>query len=1073
MKKNVTLKQKSGYLLSLYLLLGSFLLATPLHAAGLRAADEEKGAQTQQQEDTRIRATGQVLDENGRGLQGANIRLKDQPGVGTVSDASGNFSLLVPRGAVIVISFTGYTPVEQTIRNTNRVVVRLAVDDTTLEEVVVVGFGKQKKTSVVGAVQTISPGELRVQSSSLSSAFAGKLAGVISVQRSGEPGADGASFWIRGISTFGGGSTPLIFIDGVEVSTGDLDALPPEVIENFSILKDAAATALYGSRGASGVMLVTTRQGKTSERAKVNVRIEGQMTQPTQVIELADGVEYMRMFNEAILTRVPNTPLANLPFSQSKIDHTAAGADPLLYPNVDWQEVLFKKASYNQTVNLNVTGGGSKVTYFLNATVNNDDGMLRSDPQNKFNNNIRQQRYSLQGNIVADVTPSTKVAVRLNTQILNYGGSHISSATLYSELFDTPGVLFPAYYPDMDGDRIRFGNKYGGPHPQDGSVPLYHNVYAQMVRGYSERNTNTTIASFDVVQDLRKLTPGLSIKGLMSFKNWSSTTVTREFQPTFYEVDPDKLAATPDAAYSTDLLSSNLNPGRNALNTATPSVSGDRMMTLQFSADYARTFEQHDISALVVYLQRDYHNNAPGNFRDALPTRYQGVSGRVTYAYDRRYMAEVNLGYTGSENFEEGERFGLFPAFAVGYNISNESFWEPIEHIVTNLKLRGSYGIVGNSSISGSRFPYLTEVSLSGRSFQFGSVDARATKSGATISKFGATGAHWEEGKKLNVGIDLELFRSLSITADVYQENRDGIFMQYRTIPTESGIVGNIPWANIGKVKNEGFDVSVDYNGAFLDNELRLSLRGSFTYAKNTLIDRDEPPYDEYNKHQSDLGKPLNLAKGYIADGLYSYDDFDRDNNGVYTLKAGLPQSNYNVQPGDIKYLDLNKDERLDDNDQTRIGNPTTPQIVYGLGASASYKGFDASLFFQGAAKTSLMMENIHPFGAMYTQLYQFIADDYWSEGNANTNAAYPRLVSGVADHNNFQTSTYWQRDASFVRLKNAEIGYTHSFARVYVAGRNLLTFSKFKHWDPEVGGGRGLSYPPLRTVSVGLQLNF
>ncbi|MDR0766423.1 MAG: TonB-dependent receptor, partial [Odoribacteraceae bacterium] len=1027
----------------------------------------------QHQEDNRIRATGQVLDENGVGIQGANIRLKNQPGVGTITDANGNFALMVPRGTVIVVSFIGYVPVEQTVTTTNALVIRLAVDETKLDEVVVVGFGKQKKASVVGAIQSIKPSELRIPSSTLSSAFAGKLAGVISVQRTGEPGADGASFWIRGISTFGGGSTPLIFIDGVEVSTGDLNALPPEVIENFSILKDAAATALYGSRGASGVMLVTTRQGKNDERAKVNIRVEGQMSQPTQIVKLADGVDYMRMFNEAILTRTPNTPIANLPFSQSKIDHTAAGADPLLYPNVDWQEVLFKKASYNQTVNLNVTGGGSKVTYFLNATFNNDDGMLRSDPQNKFNNNIRQQRYSIQGNIVADVTPTTKAAVRLNTQILNYGGSYASASSVYSELFDSPGVLFPAYYPDMDGDRVRFGNKYGGPHPMDGNTPLYHNPYAEMVRGYSERNTNTSIASFDVAQDMSMLTPGLFLKGLVSFKNWSSTTVTREFQPTFYEVDPDKLAANPDATYSVDLLSSNLNPGRTALNTATPSVSGDRLMTVQFSADYARSFGLHDINAMIVYLQRDYHNNAPSNFRDALPTRYQGVSGRVTYGYDGKYLAEVNVGYTGSENFEEGNRFGTFPAFAVGYNISREDFWMPIEHIVNNLKLRASYGIVGNSSISGSRFPYLTEVSLSGRSFQFGSVDARNTKTGTTITKFGATGASWEEGTKINVGVDMDLFRALSVTADVYREDRDGIFMQYRTIPTESGIVGNIPYANIGKVKNEGFDISLDYNKAFLNNELILSVRGTFTYAKNTLVDRDEPTYDEYNRHQSDLGKPLNRSKGYVANGLYSYDDFDTDGQGNYTLKAGLPSSIYAVQPGDIKYVDLNQDNSLDGNDMTQLGDPTTPQIVYGFGASASYKGFDASIFFQGAAKTSLMMSNLHPFGAMYTQLYQFIADDYWSESNPNPDAAYPRLVSGVASHNNFENSSYWLRDASFMRLKDVEVGYTYSHARFYMAGRNLATFSKFKHWDPEIGGGRGLTYPPSRTVSLGLQLTF
>ena len=1086
-------ERRKGCFYTLYLLISVFLLTEgalfPLYAVDSRGTNENpavqatgvlKTAPASQQQSEPVRATGQVFDETGATVPGANVTVKGSSELGTVTDLNGNFTLTVPRGAVLVVSFIGYVSQEQVVRNTNKLVIRLAPDAKALDEVVVVGFGKQKKESVVGAVQTIKASELRIPSSSLSNAFAGKLAGVVAVQRSGEPGADGASFWIRGISTFGGGSTPLIFIDGVEVSTGDLNALPPEVIENFSILKDAAATALYGSRGASGVMLVTTRQGKNSEKARINIRVEGQMTQPTQVVDLADGVQYMQMFNEAILTRDPNTQLRNLPFSQSKIAHTAAGADPLLYPNVDWQDVLFKSASYNQTANLNVTGGGSKVTYFLNATLNNDNGMLRSDSQNTYDNNVRQQRYSIQGNIVADVTPTTKVAVRLNSQVLEYGGSSMSTGDLYSELFDSPGVLFPAYFPktdEIEGSRTMFGNRSGGPTPWDGAN-LYHNPYAQMVKGYSQRSENTSIASFDVAQDLSVFTKGLSVKGLISFKNWTKTTVTRDFMPTFYQIDDTKLAANPDATYSPELLSSKLNTGRDALNTSS-SYTGDRLMNLQFSIDYARTFGKHDVSGLLVYLQRDYNTNVPsGNnsseiFRSSLSTRYQGISGRITYGYDGRYLAEVNVGYTGSENFEAGQRFGLFPAFAAGYNISREAFWKPFEKVVSNLKLRGSWGIVGNSSISGSRFPYLTEVNLSGRSFKFGAIGNRSEKTGATITKFGSTGASWEEGTKINIGLDLELFRSLNITTEVYREDRSGIFMQYRTIPTESGIIGNIPWANIGKVKNEGVDVTVDYNKAFLNNELILSVKGSFTYAKNTLVDRDEPPYDENNLHQSDLGKSLNLYKGYIADGLYSEDDFIVDADRNYTLKPGLPKSSYNVLPGDIRYLDLNGDGQLDGNDQTRIGNPTTPQIVYGFGTSAQYKGFDASIFFQGVANTSLMMENLHPFGAQYTQLYQFIADDYWSESNPNPLAKYPRLVQGVSAHNNFESSTYWLRDASFLRLKNVEFGYTYKFARVYLAGQNLLTFSPFEHWDPEIGGGRGLSYPPLRTVSLGFQLTF
>lgn len=1030
---------------------------------------ETKVIESVQPENPLYKLRGVVVDKTGEPLIGVPITVKGTS-TGVVTDVDGKFSIDVTPGATIVVKYIGYKEMEIVISDQQDLKIVMEEDVTQLEEVVVVGFGKQKKESVTGAITTISGKDLRVPSSNLSTAFAGKLAGVVAVQRSGEPGADGANFWIRGISTFAGNTSPLIFIDGVEVSQGDMNALSPEVIEGFSVLKDATATALYGARGANGVILITTRQGQKNERTRINIRVEGQMTQPTKMIELADGVTYMEMFNEAQRNRGVN--FYDVPFSAQKIQATRAGENPLIFPNVNWQDLLFKDWSHNQTANLNVSGGGDRVTYFINASGNFDNGMLRNDPNNTFNSNIRQQRYSFQGNIAADLTSSTKVSLRINSQILEYGGSRIGTSTIYSELFESPGVLFPAYFPNtIEADHILFGNKSGGPHPMF-NANLYHNPYAEMVRGYSERSESTNIATFDVDQKLDFVTKGLSVKGIVSFKNWSRTTVTRTFDPTYYEIG-NNYWRNPEGSWEYELAPA-LNKGTTALSTNT-STGGDRYLNIQASIDYARVFnEKHNVGALLVYLQRDYHNNNPEDYYATLPTRNQGIAGRLTYGYDNRYMAEANFGYNGSENFQDGNRFGFFPSFALGYNISNESFWEPIQHIVSSLKIRGSWGIVGNSSTDG-RFPYLSFVDLGGRSYTFGN-NWQTSRSGAVITRYGADGAKWEEGTKINGGLDFTLFNSLSVVLDVFKEKRKGIFMQYRTIPIESGISSGLrPYANLGKVDNSGLDISVDYNKAFLNNELFVNFRGSFTYAKNKLIDRDEPEFPF--EYQSDLNKPLNVNRGLVAIGLFK-DQAEID---------ASPRQDFGpVRPGDIKYQDLNGDGIIDGNDMTQIGNPTIPQIVYGFGISAQYKKFDASFFFQGATKTSLLMGDVHPFNAQYSQLYQFIADDYWSETNPNPQAAYPRLIDGQTpnSHNNHQQSTFWLRDGSFLRLKNVEFGYSYKFARIYLSGQNLLTFSKFKHWDPEMGGidggngyssgrARGLQYPTLRTFSAGVQFNF
>lgn len=988
---------------------------------------------------------GSVKDSKGASLGGISISVKGTTDK-TATNEQGSFEISAKIGDVLIFNSVGYGTKEVSVTNSSMLNVTLEVDESSLDEVVVVGFGTQKKASVVGAIQTIQAKELRIPSSNLSNAFAGRIAGVTSFQRSGEPGADGSTFYIRGISTFSGPTEPLIFIDGVEVTKKDMDALAPEVIEGFSVLKDATATALYGARGANGVMLITTKQGSEMEKAKINVRVENSFSEPTKMIKLANGVDYMIANNEALKTRGILAPR----FSQEKIDATVQGLDPIIYPNVDWYKLLFKDRTLNQSANLNVTGGTKKVTYFLSASMNNDNGMLKNDPQNRFDNNIKQTRYSFQANIGAKLTNTTKVGLRINSQIVDYSGTASGTGTLYQWIFEAPPTLFPAYIPSNE-DRTAFGNIKGGPH-----ADLFRNPYAEMVKGYKDNSQSSVITSFDVEQNLSFLTEGLKVKGLISFKNHSSTDINRSFNPFYYQIDANN-PINDDKTYNYNVITK----GTTYLATSTGS-SGDRLLNTQINLDYNRSFGLHDVSGMLVYLQRNYNNNAPSGFYASLPTRNQGIAGRVTYSYDNRYMAEANFGYNGSENFAEGRRFGFFPSVAIGYNIANESYFEPLKDVISNLKLRASYGLVGNS-FTDPRFPYITDVNLSGKGYIFGD-NWQTTMSGALVNKYGTENAKWETGKKINLGLDLDIFRGLGLVIDLFQETRSGIFMQRRVISAESGIVGNNPYANLGKVRNSGVDVSLGYNKT-LSEDLTVSVRGTFTYNQNKLLDRDEPqlPYS----YLSAIGKPLNRYVGLIAEGLYQDQaDIDKSPQTTYTPTM--------VKPGDIKYKDLNGDGKIDNNDMMQIGNPNIPQVTYGFGSSIQYKKFDFGIFFQGITKVSLMMSNIHPFSASESVIFDWISKERWTESNPNPQALYPRLISKAeAGFNNYQPSTYWIRNGAFIRLKNAEIGYTYKKARLYLSGQNLLTFSSFKYWDPEQGGGNGLGYPPSRILNAGVQLNF
>ena len=1001
---------------------------------------------------------GLVKDEQGNPIIGASIQLKNT-GTGVITDLDGLFQIQVTdKNSVIVISYIGYVTQEISVGDRSSITVQLKEDTKSLEEVVVTAFGAtQKKETMVGSIQQVRPAELKVPSSSLSTSFAGRMAGVIAIQRSGQPGADGADFWIRGKSTFGDATGVLIVLDGVEISSSDLNALDPEVIESFSILKDATATAMYGTRGANGVMIVTTKSGQDLLKPIINFRLETSMSQLTSVPEMVGGVDYMKLYNEALTTRGITTGL----YDDTKIRATEQGLNPLVYPNVDWYNEMFNKNAFAKRFNFNIRGGKKAVTYFMSASVKHDAGNLKSLSKDYFsyNNNINVMRYDFVNNLSIKATNTTKISLGLNVSLRDWKGPSAGVDGIFSMSREASPVDFPIVYPARNDKEIYtlWGGMSGGIYNNG-----YRNPVAEYVVGYKKQFASTVNANIRLDQDLKMVTKGLKLHVLASFKNWSKTETTRKAGYNQFEIDQYNEAT---GEYT---LSRVGNEQKTALNTE-GAATGDRRIFIQAYLDYKRKFGVHDVNAMLLYNQDQLDNNKPDNLLSSLPRRKQGIAARLSYAYDDRYLAEVNFGYNGSENFAKNNRFGFFPSIALGYNISQEKFWEPISNVISHFKLRGSYGLVGNDGIN-ERYAYLEDIVLSSDKWKYTTgVNQNVNLQGPVWNRYYNPNLTWEVGKKLNVGFDMQLFHQVNLNFDVFKEIRSKIYMQkVNTLPDFIGTGETKIYENSGKMKNVGFDIALDYNKQ-ITKDFFLSFKGTLTYAHNTILERDEPPFQLY-PNLSSVGYSRGQHLVYVADGLFR-DQADVDSHAEQTL-------GYIPQPGDIKYVDQpdangNCDGIINTNDRVYMGYPEDPEIVYGFGPSMKYKNWDFSFFFQGAARTSILMSGFHPFGKNATRgVMKFIADDYWSESNPNPNAAYPRLTRDT-NANNTVNSSYWLRNGAFLKLKNAEIGYTFKMFRAYLNGSNLLTFSPFKHWDPEMGGGSGMKYPTQRVFNIGIQFTF
>lgn len=1009
-------------------------------------------------------------EETGEPMPGATVSVEGSTR-GVMTDLDGSFELtgVKPTDKLKFECLGKETQVLQVGTMTN-FVVKLKNAANELDEVTVVAFGKQRKESVIGSISTVDVKTLKVPSSNLTTALAGNVAGVIAYQRTGEPGQDNADFFVRGITTFGANTSPLILIDNIELTSTDLARLQPDDIESFSIMKDATATALYGARGANGVIFVTTKRGQEGP-AKIFARVETSISAPTDVVELADPVTYMKSYNEAISTR---DPLGELMYTYDKIEQTGKpGANRLIYPANDWYDMLFKDFATSYRANVSARGGGKVATYYVSGAYTEDTGVLKVDKRNSFNNNIDDKNYTLRSNVDINVTPTTKLAVRLTGNFRDYQGPLNGGSDVYRQIMHSDPVLFPAYYPVDDEhvgiQHIMFGNY------EDGS---YINPYANLVKGYKNYQRSQMIAAVQLEQDLKFITKGLSFMTLFNLTRLSEFTVNRQFNPYWYRLDRYD-------SYTGEYHVNRIN--ENGTDYLTYSESGKTVRNTMYSEtrlNYNRSFGKHDVTGLLVFTASESLTANAGSLQLSLPSRNAGLSGRFTYGYDKRYFVEYNFGYNGSERFHKSHRWGFFPSAGLAWMMSNEKWFKPLTKVVSNLKLRYSYGLVGNDNIgsSSNRFYYLSEMSMnnSGLGASFGET-RNVSYNGIGVVRYANEAITWEKSYKSNYALELGLFKKLDIIAEYFTEHRTDIFMQRADIPNTMGLQAAV-YGNIGQARSKGIDIQADYKQAWASG-LWASARANFTYSTGKYDVYEEPTYPEsYRQH---AGRSIRQTWGYIAERLF-VDDEDAANSPSQAAFG----SQYGG--GDIKYTDVNGDGVITNADMVPIGYPTSPEIIYGFGVSLGHKGFDFSVFFQGLGRESFWIDATSAYSTKYNkygtapfvnngQLLKAYSDSHWSEDNRDIYALYPRY-SAYENHNNTQVSTWWMRDGSFVRLKQMEFGYTlpqkltnkiHiDNLRVYFQGNNLLCWSKFKLWDPELAG-EGFNYPIQRTFNIGVNVTF
>ncbi len=995
--------------------------------------------------------SGTVRDNLNTPMEGATVT-NSNSGKSTISNNSGQYSIEAATGDSIVASYVGYTPYSFAVKE--RLVVDIVLDALvgSMNDVVVVGYGRQKKVSLVGAQSTVKAEELQHPVANLSTMLAGRIAGMVGVQRSGLPGSNTADVWIRGIQTFGGSqSGALVIIDGIQGR--DLNSIDPEDIESFTILKDASATAVYGSLGANGVVLITTKRGKTG---KVNLMFnynEG-ITMFTKVQEMADAKTYMELKNEALVASGLQPQ-----FTDAYIDSTLSGtANPYVYPNIDWIDYLFKKYASNRRFNFSASGGSENTKYYTSLAYYDEGSLIKTDPKTDYDAGTRFSRYNFTSNVDMNWTRTTKFTLGISGYISNFNEPGSGAGAAFQDAMKASPVFYPPMYP---GDLVS-GIAYG-------SSPSPNPWAAVTQTGYVKRFQSKIQSNATITQDLSFWVKGLSISGLYSFDVFNESFQNRRRNRSIYylnQADPyndDGTLNLEQMISGSDDLGFSVNNG------------GTRQFTTQGQIIYTRSFGKSNINSTVVYNQLSQLQPFQGSLSQFIPRRQQNIAGRVNYNYDDRYFAEVNAGYNGSEDYAPSRRFGFFPSIGVGWVLSNEKFFEPLSDVFQFFKIRYSNGIAGAPG-TGLRFGYLTLITTGARGINFGLPGSSTGISGINISQYGAD-VSWATAHMQDLGLEFNMINNkLSFVLDYFKSYRKGVFLTRADFPSYAGLQYN-PVGNYGIVDASGFDGTVELKPLPLGLKSTISFRGTFTYNTDVLIENRQAPFA--NPYQERRGQNILSTFGYIAEGLFqSQSEID---NSPDQSALGNPRV------GDIKYRDLNGDGVINIYDQTKISRGDVPNLVYGFGVNLTFGQFYISAFFQGVsgAYRTLGGNARVPFSEGGNDGNVFANTiDRWTEENRAEHPIYPRLGFGnsVVANNN-QTSTWWIKDISFIRFKTLDLGYNlpkGSFsnlglqnARIYFSGVNLFYWSKFKLWDPEMNTSNGDTYPNTRNLSIGIQANF
>lgn len=1002
--------------------------------------------------------TGVVKDATGETVIGASVVEKGTTN-GVITDFDGVFKLTVSENAVLQISYIGYQTQEVKVAGKTTLDITLREDTEMLEEVVVVGYGAQKKESVIGAIsQVTSKDLLSTPSANISQAISGKITGVITSQTSGAPGADDAQIYIRGRATFAGDAQPLVLVDGVERS---FSQIAPDDIETISVLKDASATAVYGVRGANGVMLITTKRGK-EQKPVVSLTANWQIQSPTRKDTYLDSYQSVMLLEEALANDgLPSQFSADdIEMYRRSVAGELSGRDAMLYPNVDWYDQVLSNTAPAQRYNVSVTGGTKRMRYYASGEFYDQKSIVKNLSNDQFGNTSSPgfRRYSFRANTDFFLTTDLTFSVNFGTRFEERRGPNTNdSDPNYSEIFyelnHTPGWLFPVSYSIPNGESTR--TLYAG------TSQYQNNIVARLTEaGYYKSTNVVNETNFIVDYKMDWLTEGLSVKGMLSFdyENLHRNNYTRNFAT--YELNDDANYESLTAY--------------NKFNTDTELTHGSEFTSIyklymEAQVNYARKFGKHDVTAMALYMQNDYRSKAD------LAKRYQGLVGRVTYAWDDRYLAEFNAGYNGSENFMKGKRFGFFPAFSIGWRLSNEPFMQKYSDWLNNLKIRASYGQVGNDvyQVNGvqQRFLYEQKWSQITNDYYFGTTG----QTGIYDAQYPNYGVTWERAHKYNVGIEFGFFNGmLTGNVDVFYEKRNDILTTYLTRPEWVGVV--MAAANLGKTKNQGYEIELKHSN-HIGSDFHYTIGFNFSHARNEILSMDEPSIKtDYRKRE---GHPINQYFGLICDGYVTQADLDSGN---------LPDSRFSsdVKVGDLKYRDMNQDGFIDDRDETFIGYSDIPENMYALNLSANYKNWGFSVMFQGVDHVSRYYDAEAMFAFINGGKVKEHHLERWnpaeSEAYNLAHAKYPLLhYNDYGDHNQRQNS-YFLKNGAFLRLKNIELSYTlperwshkvgMSDCRLYINANNLVTWDHLDGLtDPESNGSN--RFPIMKTVNFGVNIKF